>query len=457
MNNENVYDASMEAAMEERSQLNIIRDPNDPISINGSLIGRISSYDFRILVRDKPDFVGSLSREEADLMFRLYSKEGANLTQRNVSRHFPRFTFPEFKKILRAFQLVKDSIPFAPHILEEKSNDNLVEMTLHYKENNFLKKLEEERNQITEKSLKDMTRKYYDLKRKSEDFQTFLSDLKLDVVVEHIKPKNPTNITLVVYLSDMHIGASVSGDSIYPNPFNKEEAEKRMKNILQWIISNASLYNASNIIICNIGDSLDGYDGQTTRGGHSLPQNMNNKDQFRTFLQLMTSLFSSLSSCGLFNSIKYYAVDGGNHDGDFGWGVNMALESTLSITNPNIQTKVYNKFMGHFSLDSHTFILCHGKDAKDMFKNFPLTINDKTENQINEFIDFNNISGNIHFIKGDLHQSATTYGKKFRYKSVSSFFGSSEWIHKNFGNTKAACDMDVICDNNIYETRLVLN
>jgi len=97
------------------------------------------------------------------------------------------------------------------------------------------------------------------------------------------------------------------------------------------------------------------------------------------------------------------------------------------------------------------------KDAKDMFKNMPLTINDKTENQINQYIDYHKLSDNIHFIKGDLHQSATTYAHKFRYKSVASFFGSSEWIHKNFGNTKAGVNFDLVSIENILEYKLDLN
>ena len=95
-----------------------------------------------------------------------------------------------------------------------------------------------------------------------------------------------------------------------------------------------------------------------------------------------------------------------------------------------------------------------------MFKNLPLTINDKTENYINEFIDSRGITGGVkktHFVKGDLHQSATTYAKRFRYKSVSSFFGSSQWIHMNFGNTPPAIDLDIISGDDIFESRLILN
>lgn len=92
-----------------------------------------------------------------------------------------------------------------------------------------------------------------------------------------------------------------------------------------------------------------------------------------------------------------------------------------------------------------------------MFKNLPLTLDVKTENFINEYLDTKMIAGNVIFVKGDLHQSATTYGRRFIYKSVGSLFGSSEWIHKNFGNTPAACDYSVLDgDNNILDGKIVL-
>lgn len=144
-------------------------------------------------------------------------------------------------------------------------------------------------------------------------------------------------------------------------------------------------------------------------------------------------------------------------DGDFGFAANKALEGILNMINPNIEVTIFEKYIEHFRVDDHTFILCHGKDAKDVFKNMPLTLNDKTENQITEYLNYHSLRGSIHFIKGDLHQSATTYGKRFRYKSVASFFGSSEWIQKNMGNTLPAVDFDIINDDTILETRLLLH
>ena len=57
----------------------------------------------------------------------------------------------------------------------------------------------------------------------------------------------------------------------------------------------------------------------------------------------------------------------------------------------------------------------------------------------------NQLTGKIVVVKGDLHQSATTKGKFFTYKSVGSLFGASNWIHANFGKTEWACDYSLLC------------
>jgi len=455
-----MYDASLDAEMEERSKIEYIRDDSETILIGNTPQGKITSYKFKILIRDKATLEGELSREEMDLIYRLYSAEGSNLQQRHVSRYFPNYTFQDFKRIIRAFNITKASSPFAPHIIEEKTTDELIQLNLQSKENDYLKKFEQDRNRLTEVAYKDLLKKHNELKNKVSDLSDFLSETKFNITpLELPKPRKfYEDKTILVYLSDIHMGADVSDYSIYNNEYNINVAKQRMAVVVAKIVEAAKMFSCGNIIVCNIGDSIDGYNQETTRGGHKLPQNMDNKDQYKNFIDLMLALFSHLSTSNQFKNIKYYSVDGGNHDGDVGYIINKSLEACLNIMNPNITTRVFDKFIDSFKVDDHTFVLCHGKDAKDMFKNLPLVINDKTENQINEFLDYNKIYGsNIHFVKGDLHQSATTYAKRFRYKSVSSFFGSSEWIHKNFGNTKAAVDYDIISEDDIFESRILLN
>ena len=446
------YDASLDAQMEERNHTEQLRDENN----------KICCYKFKIYVRDKAPLEGSFTREEMERIYRLYSSEGSGLTQRSVSREFPNYTLQEFKKILRAFSITKSgSVPLAPHTIEENSTDKLVELTLQHKENDYLKRLEQDRNRLTEKKLKDLLKDFTDLKHNVLDFKEFVKGLEFNIKpITPVKPDKSTPNTIVVYLSDMHVGCDVSPYSLYYNKYDKEEIEFRLKILFENIVKKAKLVNATTIVVCNLGDSLDGQNGETTRGGHLLPQNMNNKDQYKNYIQSMIQFFSDLSSCGQFSKIKFYSVDGGNHDGDFGYIANKSLELTLNFLNPSIDTMVSDKMIGYFTEGKHTFLICHGKDSEDMFKGMPLTINDRTENKINEYLDYEKITGTqntIHFVKGDLHQSATTYAKRFRYKSTASFFGSSKWIHTNFGDTKAAVDYDVIIENEILEGRIPLN
>lgn len=454
------YDASQDEEMEERNHTEIIRDLDKVIIVGGENKNPVKSYKYKILVRDKPTLEGELSREEMNLIYNLYSNEGASLTQRATSRYFPDFAFRDFKRILRAFNITKDCLPFAPHVKEEHTYEQMEELYYQNKDKNFLIRLEQHRSRRAEQELDSLKKKYKELTDGVDDFSVFLNKIKFNSprLISHV-PGTENSGALVVYLSDMHIGADVSKYSLYNNTFNYEIAIERIYILVQEILQKAVKFNITNLIVCNMGDSIDGLNNQTTRGGgHFLPQNMNNKEMFDNFIRLIVEFIESLVNSKLFQNIEYISVEGGNHDGSAGYMANITLENLLPYRFPGVKTRVFKRFMETITVGVHTFILCHGKDEKDMFKGLPLTLNDKTEVQINEFIDYNHIdSPYIHFVKGDLHQSATTYGRKFRYKSVSSFFGSSEWIHKNFGNTKAAVDYDIVIEDKVFESRIVLN
>lgn len=416
--------------------------------------GFIQYYRFKVLRKDKEPLVGKLSRDEANTIYRLYSYYGMSITQREVSRYFPEWSLMDFKRILRVFNITKASAPFAPHVIEENSTEQLLEMQMREKENDFLRKLEVERVKQNEKLLTKYALENAELKKRLADGKELISSLEFP----DIKPCKfeiaDSDKSLIIWLSDIHTGAFVSTQSIYSNPYDKEEMLRRFERILTEVGKLHEAYGSlEKIIVCNLGDSLDGMDRQTTRRDHYLPQNMTNKEQMQTFMDCMVYFMTGL--CEFSAEVEYYCVGESNHDGDFGYVTNMALAAALDKM--YIKATVFDKFIGEFSYKGTTYILCHGKDNKDMFKNLPLTLNEKTENFINEYLDNKGITGNIVFVKGDLHQSATTYGRRFTYKSVGSLFGSSEWIHKNFGNTKACCDYSVVDDSGRLDGRIILN
>lgn len=421
-----------------RNSINLVRDDE----------GKIRFYEFKVLRSGREPLFGKLTREEMSDIYRLYSYYGASITQREISRKFPEYSLIDFKRILRVFSITKAVSPFAPHTIEEHSKTELMTMQMREKENDFLRGVEEQSIKNDRILLKKYALENIELKRTLEQgIKIDLSGLDLGKLPYYRPVQLSSNVSkdVVVYLSDMHIGAYVSPLSIYSNPWDKVEVFRRMDLILDQLDNlSTSFQGFDNIYICNLGDSLDGYDQQTTRGGHALPQNMNNKEQIHTFIECMNYFFTKLSSIPS-NNRHYICVGESNHDGDFGYAANIALEAILSHS--GINCTIFDKFIGEFKIKDTTFILCHGKDNKDMFKNLPLTLDIKTENFINEYLDNKRISGiddNVVFVKGDLHQSATTEGRRFTYKSVGSLFGSSEWIHKNFGNTAWGCDYSVL-------------
>ena len=134
-----LYDALQPTTVEEidndeRSEIKQIRDEN----------GKIKGYSFTIFKKKKTPIMGTFNREEMNQLYSLYSFYGDNLQQRVVSRYFPDYSLVDVKRILRAFNITKASSPFAPHMYEEHTEDELKEILGRLKENNFLKRLEKD-------------------------------------------------------------------------------------------------------------------------------------------------------------------------------------------------------------------------------------------------------------------------------------------------------------------------
>jgi hypothetical protein len=445
------YDAYSDENYDERSFGESLRENEaETFTDNqtGKQVTKITRYHYCIKIKGEEDLTGYLTRDEMNMVYRLYSNlDGAGLTIRAVSRHFSSLTYRDFKRILRAFNITKQSIPVAPHILEEESESKILDLIFRNKENNILKKLEIERGKHVEVILKETQRELVELKDKKKWIEEALTNLDISEITPFkIKKKNITNEkALMVYISDQHVGADNSG-SLYGNKYNADVFKERMENIVNEINTQAEIFGRfDRIIVCNLGDSLDGYNAQTTRGGHSLPQNMNNKEQFNVYVNVMLGFFDEIHNLDICNHVDYYSVGDDNHSGDFGYIANKTLELVLGVKYPDMNCKVFEKFISHIKYGDHTFILTHGKDKEDKKFGFPLILDNKTELYFNEYIDnFRIRTPHIHVVKGDLHQSATQYSKRFRYKNVGSQFGSSKWIHSNFGQTASAIDYEIV-------------
>lgn len=246
---------------------------------------------------------------------------------------------------------------------------------------------------------------------------------------------------LFIYGSDKHIGALTKEDSIYTNKYDKEVMRQRIViQTLNTIQENVSLYGEfDSLFIMDLGDALDGFNQRTTGGlrgtsPHVLPQQLNNREQHDYYVELHKELFDSIMACRFAKDIYFIATSNSNHGGDFEYGAMRNLETYLNIKYPDIKTCVSYKPYNHFIYGEHCIIFGHGKDDEDMKNGLPLVLNDKVIGVISDYIRINKLQDyTITFVSGDLHQSAETFSKNFRYKKVLSQYGNSKWADTNFG------------------------
>ena len=170
---------------------------------------------------------------------------------------------------------------------------------------------------------------------KKEERDEYFENLK-DHLTKEITPvkliKSPTNKkALMIHTSDKHIGCKVV-NSIYENEYNEGTVEQRMEQLFKEVVYLVSIYGRFDTIYFNdLGDALDGYNGQTTRGGHKLPQNMDNQQQFDTFVKTTCEFIDKMVSGDLANNYCYNAVTQDNHSGDFSYCANTVSYTHLTL------------------------------------------------------------------------------------------------------------------------------
>lgn len=287
-----------------------------------------------------------------------------------------------------------------------------------------------------------------------KEFDSFLKGYKSTQKPFSVKAEDGI---LFVYTSDKHIGAETKEGNLLGNDYDAQEFENRMINLAKEIRKVDQTYFLNEILIVDLGDTVDGFNGKTTRGGHTLPQNMNNREVYKTFLQVHLDFIAGIVGACDCKNFSYITVGESNHGGDFEYVCNKSLEAILNLKYPQVKTFIGEKFLEHFIFGEHCFIFCHGKDIEDMKYPLPKNLDAKTELWIKSYCEQMSIDSKyIHFVKGDLHLASCEYSNNLRYKNCLSLYGSSKWVQTNFmKNTKGVC-MDILTNNSITEHYLFL-
>lgn len=268
-------------------------------------------------------------------------------------------------------------------------------------------------------------------------------------------PQPLQNIALFdrLVLTDIHIGMEVNKDgySLYDGLWDEKTLFERLKLVIDWVLVNRK---SSKLIIHELGDYLDGYDAVTTRGGHSLPQNMDNQMMFDVGLKFKIALIDSLIP--FYETIEMVNICNDNHAGSFGYIVNSAFKTYIELKYPN-NVKVINqrKFIDHYFVDNRCFILTHGKDDKSLKFGFKPKLDPVQIEKIKNYIDeYKLYSYFCEFSKGDSHQLLTdsTTSTAFEYQNFGAFSPPSDWVKINFKNT-----LSCFTFFNYYEKQKTIN
>ena len=267
-------------------------------------------------------------------------------------------------------------------------------------------------------------------------------------IVKHVKPVfeslpqrqivgtfDASNIDRLVY-TDVHVGLDPNGDrniALYPKDWTEKEIFETLDKMVKEVILNQT---GPTLIIDELGDFMDGWDGQTVRKGHHLPQCMTNEEAFDVGLEFKIKMIQKLTP--FYDTIICNNVCEDNHAGAFGYVVNKAFKRFIELQYPDKVT-VFNRreFITHYDIAGHVFVLCHGKDAAHLKFGFKPVLDAKQAEKIDQYLKHNDVyklGKRIEFSKGDSHQCIFDMATSddFDYMNYPALCPSSDWVQVNF-------------------------
>lgn len=278
---------------------------------------------------------------------------------------------------------------------------------------------------------------YGDSEHINFDINKFIGDVEPVVFERNVTDFNWEIDNLV--FTDVHIGmdASDKGRSLYDLKWNKEIVVNRLNEMIQFTLDNQK---SNTLLIDDLGDFLDGLNGYTTRGGHSLPQNMSNQEAFDLAFEFKLNLVQALAPH--FDKIIFNNIVNDNHSGDFAYFVASALKNYCEKAYSNVEVIIQNKFIDYQVIGKRCFVTTHGKDTHNVKFGFKAKLDPKQINQIVGYLNENKLLNKgyeIIFKKGDSHQylfdnSSTDI---FCYLNFPAFSVSSNWVQANFQRGKS--------------------
>ena len=279
----------------------------------------------------------------------------------------------------------------------------------------------------------------------SHNIKSVLEEISFDRFKQPIVAlKNPVGVTKMYNITDVHIGMSADG-SLYDYDWNISELYKRLDIFIE------NVDTSNEIIINQLGDYTDGMRSKTARMGHTLQQNLNDKEIFsegiKAFIYVLNSLHKSRQKIvlnWLTNSNHPYVAD---------YTIGVALKEIAKERWSNVTVNIMEDFISCVEYNNHTFALTHGYDEIFMKKGFPLILVSEHKNRLMKFFRIKGLNYPI-LVRGDRHEYLDRDHEFFRDIVTPAFSPNSGWVSTNFmGNNKGGFTIFSLGDT--IETKLI--
>jgi len=302
---------------------------------------------------------------------------------------------------------------------------------------------------------------HFSLKVKEEttDDSVQIGDVFDGIIQKHLDCFTPIKVTpkkqrnnkaCKITITDSHVGMNPNpgNNALFQYEYNSEIYNKSIEKVYNSILKEFTTHGVFDLLLLDdLGDLADGWNGYTTRGGHNLPQNMTNAEVFEVCVDAYVNLIRSLVEANVANKIILRCISNDNHSGDFALVINKGIQKIINLmySEDIVEVDILERFIEHRTYGDHCFVLTHGKDKEQMKGGLPIVLNDKAIRLINDYIDHYDIDSKyIHVEKGDLHQIGYQRTKKFDYRNYMSFAPPSSWIQHNFGDSYSGYSIQVI-------------
>lgn len=268
---------------------------------------------------------------------------------------------------------------------------------------------------------------------KDFDFESLVKKWSTPINITPKKVPFAYDFDAITY-TDVHIGMETDSDgsAMYAEPWNKDEVMK----LAHRIVTEALDYKRSNTLtIDDLGDLADGLDGQTTRGGHNLPQNMTNEEVFDCAFDFNMYILDGLAPH--YEKVIINKVCNDNHSGVFSYFINKMFKNMAEHRYNHVEVNLHRTFFSHYIVGDIAFVISHGKDKVNKKFGMKVKPDPQTIETVDQYIKRMGLYGKckrIIFKKGDSHQALYDFcsSDDFDYFNYPAASPSSQYIQDNY-------------------------